>query len=249
MLQSRQSEQSIATVNSQDTEEDSLTLSSRATTLMSSVSARSILRTHQTRLPLVSRSHTNNNVIKTNIETASEAVEVVGRLRAVCTTDSNAVHEQTETDYKTLELPTQEPGEMYDTVDQTTRDIVIRDGEVYRSLASIAANGSSTEYTRPNSTNTQTRNQIWRRDVETGGKSPTDSANSYMYTVPEHTSPSHYQEILPESNALYTTPYTQCGSGGEMEVAGHMYQLPNSSSMEPLSVYNAPDTRKASVDY
>lgn len=245
VLESNHSSKSLATINSQDTEEDSLSLSSRAT-LMSSVSARSTLRT-QTRLPLVSRSHTN--MTKTNINSDPEATEVLGRLRAVCTTDSNASYEQADPDYKTLEPSTQEPKEMYDTVDPATKDIVIRDGEVYRSLVSLTNNGTSTEYTRPHSVNTQLRNQIQRRDLESGGRSPTYSARSSMYTVPEHTGPSNYQGLQPEPRALYTTPYTQWDSGGEMDVAGHMYQLPNSSSMEPLSVYNTPDSRNASVDY
>lgn len=164
VLESNHSSKSLATINSQDTEEDSLSLSSRAT-LMSSVSARSTLRT-QTRLPLVSRSHTN--MTKTNINSDPEATEVLGRLRAVCTTDSNASYEQADPDYKTLEPSTQEPKEMYDTVDPATKDIVIRDGEVYRSLVSMTNNGTSTEYTRPHSVNTQLRNQIQRRDLESG---------------------------------------------------------------------------------
>ena len=244
-LQLHQSTLSLATLNTQETEEDSLSLSSRATLMSRSrVSANSTLpaQISMSHLPSVNRCHTKTN-------SNGESVKVVERLRTACTGSAmpNTDHDPTGSEYKALEPSTQEP-EMYDTLDPTTKDIVIRDGQVYRSLVSRTRNGASAEYTRTKSTNTQPRNQAQKRGLQTE-ESLTDSTSSYMYTVPGHiSSPRNYQGIQPERKdylALYMTPYTQWR---EMDVGGHMYQLPNPSSMESLNIYTAPDSREGSVD-
>ena len=164
--------------------------------------------------------------------TDRRAAVVVGVLKAACQTDLSP-SEMERRQYRSINPSTRELSHVYNTADSQMNDRVMVDGNEYRIVDLAAETTNSSEYTQPAA---MTSRPGLHRTLQ-----PTQSDGEYV--IPNSQEYQGLDSDTQEYVALYMTPDMQ-SQQRTMDMGTHQYQLPNSSSMEPIGLYTVPDSSR-----
>lgn len=170
----------------------------------------------------------------------TRATTIIQRLKTACREKSltpNRTYQEPHQEivnhtYTSLDSGSLDSDHHYNTTTSQMNDRVVMDGKEYRIIdpKSQESNRRTAVYTQPKGTASRS---IWIPSSQ--------REHSGEYVIPHQ---QDYQGLSPQMQEyidIYATPDTQNPQLNVVQVGEHQYQLPNSSSMEPVCLYATTD--------